>query len=353
MSLKKYITESERAQSFMIEGDVFVAVVNEELALEFDVASHNDDGVVVEADDYALSVLESCGCTMDDDDISEDAKEKFEPHMMYDPKTGEGKKANVKQDHLDMKAKGWEHDKPNTVKESVEVTTNYSDQATFHERMGNKDTAAYYMRKHHEALAESFKLVEDADDVADTIKRKLMNMPGFNDLVRQHGIDRIIESVDQEAKFNDSSVSTMVNNVVLDLENVNEDKKRWKQTSMSPEAAIEKYGKENVKVKKGALRNGDDMVEILSEAEYQGRKVKLGKPTKGDVKKFKVYVKDPKTGNVKKVNFGDPNMEIRRDNPAAKKSFRARHNCSDKKDRTKAGYWSCRMWSSKPVSKIV
>jgi hypothetical protein len=46
-------------------------------------------------------------------------------------------------------------------------------------------------------------------------------------------------------------------------------------------------------------------------------------------------------------------MEIRRDNPAAKKSFRARHNCSDKKDRTKAGYWSCRMWSSKPVSKIV
>jgi hypothetical protein len=91
----------------------------------------------------------------------------------------------------------------------------------------------------------------------------------------------------------------------------------------------------------------------IPEAEYQGREVKLGKPMQGDVKKFKVYVKDPKTGNIKKVNFGDPNMEIRRDNPAAKKSFRARHNCSDKKDRTKAGYWSCRMWSSKPVSKIV
>jgi hypothetical protein len=91
----------------------------------------------------------------------------------------------------------------------------------------------------------------------------------------------------------------------------------------------------------------------MDEAEYQGREVKLGKPMQGDVKKFKVYVKDPKTGNTKKVNFGDPNMEIRRDNPAAKKSFRARHNCSDKKDRTKAGYWSCRMWSSKPVSKIV
>ena len=91
----------------------------------------------------------------------------------------------------------------------------------------------------------------------------------------------------------------------------------------------------------------------LDEAEYQGREVKLGKPTTGDVKKFKVYVKDPKTGNVKKVNFGDPNMEIKRDNPERRKNFRARHNCADKTDRTKAGYWSCRMWSNKPVSKIV
>ena len=93
--------------------------------------------------------------------------------------------------------------------------------------------------------------------------------------------------------------------------------------------------------------------EELDEAEYKGREVKLGKPMSGDVKKYKVYVKDPKTGNVKKVNFGDPNMQIRRDNPEARKNFRARHNCSDKKDRTKAGYWSCRMWSKKPVSKIL
>jgi len=96
----------------------------------------------------------------------------------------------------------------------------------------------------------------------------------------------------------------------------------------------------------------DDEKEI-DEAEYKGREVKLGKPMSGDVKKYKVYVKDPKTGNVKKVNFGDPNMQIRRDNPEARKNFRARHNCADKKDRTKAGYWSCRMWSKKPVSKIL
>jgi len=95
--------------------------------------------------------------------------------------------------------------------------------------------------------------------------------------------------------------------------------------------------------------------QILIEAEYKGRKVQLGKPTRGDVKKFKVFVKDPKTGNVKKVNFGDPNAEIRRDNPAARKSFRARHGCGTERasDRTKAAYWSCRLWSKTPVSQIV
>ncbi len=93
----------------------------------------------------------------------------------------------------------------------------------------------------------------------------------------------------------------------------------------------------------------------LDEAEYRGRKVQLGKPMRGDVRKYKVFVKDPKTGNIKKVNFGDPNMEIRRDDPERRKSFRARHGCGTPRasDRTKAAYWSCRMWSSKPVGKIL
>ena len=93
---------------------------------------------------------------------------------------------------------------------------------------------------------------------------------------------------------------------------------------------------------------------LWQEAEYQGRKVKLGKPTRGDVKKFKVYVRDPKTGNVKKVNFGhggtsakkagQKTMRIKKNNPGARKSFRARHKCDTKKDRTTAGYWSCKKW---------
>ena len=82
----------------------------------------------------------------------------------------------------------------------------------------------------------------------------------------------------------------------------------------------------------------------LEEAKYQGRSVPLGKPMRGDVKKFKVYVRDPSTGNVKKVNFGDPNMKIKKSDPKRRKSFRARHNCANPGPRTKARYWSCRKW---------
>ena len=98
---------------------------------------------------------------------------------------------------------------------------------------------------------------------------------------------------------------------------------------------------------------GGKLINTL-EAEYRGRKVKLGKPMRGDVKKFKVYVKDPKTGNVKKVNFGhggtsakkagQKTMRIRKNNPKARKSFRARHNCKNPGPKTKARYWSCRKW---------
>ena len=91
----------------------------------------------------------------------------------------------------------------------------------------------------------------------------------------------------------------------------------------------------------------------LDEAEYRGRKVKLGKPMQGDVKKFKVYVKNPQ-GNVVKVNFGhggtsakkqgEKTMKIRKSNPDARKAFRARHNCDSPGPRHKARYWSCIKW---------
>lgn len=92
-------------------------------------------------------------------------------------------------------------------------------------------------------------------------------------------------------------------------------------------------------------------------AEYQGKDVKLNKPTKGDRKKYKVYVKDPKTDNVKKVEFGDPNLEIKRDDPDRRKNFRSRHKCDSDpkaKDKTRPKYWSCRFWEGgKTVTELL
>ena len=90
----------------------------------------------------------------------------------------------------------------------------------------------------------------------------------------------------------------------------------------------------------------EDWEEIdVEAAEYQGRSVTLNKPfrTKGANKKFGVYTKNEK-GNVVLVRFGDPNMEIKRDDPARRKSFRARHNCDNPGPKYKARYWSCKFW---------
>jgi hypothetical protein len=89
---------------------------------------------------------------------------------------------------------------------------------------------------------------------------------------------------------------------------------------------------------------------MVDEAEYKGKDVALNKPKRGGPKKFYVYVKNPKTGNVKKVNFGDSgNLSVKLNEPGARASFAARHKCAQKKDKTKPGYWSCnigRYWKS-------
>ena len=83
--------------------------------------------------------------------------------------------------------------------------------------------------------------------------------------------------------------------------------------------------------------------EELDEAKYKGKDVKLNKPQRGGSKKFYVYVRDPKSGNIRKVSFGDPNLSVKIKDPERRKSFVARHKCKEKKDKTTAGYWACRV----------
>jgi hypothetical protein len=110
---------------------------------------------------------------------------------------------------------------------------------------------------------------------------------------------------------------------------INESYSEVLEETLDGDAFFEQYG---------WIKLSDDLVE----AEYQGRNVPLNKPMQGDVKKFKVYTK--KGDKVVKVNFGDPDMRIKKSNPERRKSFRARHNCDTATDKTSARYWSCKKW---------
>jgi hypothetical protein len=169
--------------------------------------------------------------------------------------------------------------------------------------------------------------------VAQAIVRRIISQR--TDLLSKYGPERVGDAVDHVAssvgkveEIGSSDVSAWVRRVEQELASHNK---------MSEAGS----GDEPVEPDQDA---DDKRFDDLDEAEYQGRDVPLGKPMQGDVKKFKVYVRDPKTGNVKKVNFGDKTMRIKKSNPARRKSFRARHNCDNPGPRTKARYWSCRKW---------
>jgi hypothetical protein len=128
--------------------------------------------------------------------------------------------------------------------------------------------------------------------------------------------------------------------------------------SLEDEIANSEFGMNYDQLGPGEKEWVDDEIdkmnyENIQEAEYKGKKVELSKPKRGGPKKFYVYVKDPKTGNVKKVNFGaeggGQNLAIKFREPGARASFAARHDCANKKDKTTPGYWSCRIpryWKS-------
>jgi hypothetical protein len=134
---------------------------------------------------------------------------------------------------------------------------------------------------------------------------------------------------------------------------VNEVRDLWKEglINLNEEDTLMVESDLGIKIKRGGeyiyldapyIEESETDGEILDEAKHRGKNVKLGKPfrTSGGPKKFAVYVKS-KSGGIKKVSFGDPNLRVRNKNKGAAKSFRARHKCDQKKDRTTAGYWSC------------
>ena len=138
------------------------------------------------------------------------------------------------------------------------------------------------------------------------------------------------------------------------FELINEGRKEFLSGKYTPKNSAEKeifesdigrfgeYEGQKVPLDFPMIEESVEMDDLLTEAEYQGKKVELGKPKRGGSKKFYVYVMG-KNGKVKKVSFGDKNMSIKVATPERRKSFVARHKCTQKNDRTTPGYWSCRI----------
>ena len=136
------------------------------------------------------------------------------------------------------------------------------------------------------------------------------------------------------------------------LKNVRDkDQKKARSNIMKQQIKrLKDSGKRDIKQIQKEETELNEWGEVTEKDDKSGKE--LNNPTRGDVKKYKVYVRNKK-GNVVKVEFGDPNMSIKRDDPEARKNFRARHNCDQKKDKTTAGYWSCKFWSTKSVTDLM
>jgi hypothetical protein len=185
------------------------------------------------------------------------------------------------------------------------------------------------------AVLEQWAAMEDTDEGDSNVVLETM---GYGGLVGEGNIE------DMEKNIASAAVKP------IPMEEGQMKELMWRDAErMTLEQFVDKYGDED-----WVREFYNNIMGDLDEAKYQGREVALNKPTAGDVKKFKVYVKDPATGNIKKVNFGhggktakrlgQKTMRIRKSNPAARKSFRARHNCANPGPKTKARYWSCRKW---------
>jgi hypothetical protein len=159
----------------------------------------------------------------------------------------------------------------------------------------------------------------------------------------QYHIDNRLSLTDNVFRVYSESYFDLVNEVrklynegVIDL---NEEDRLMVESDLGKRVKI---GNEIVYLDAPYIYETETEEDILAEAKHRGKNVKLGKPfrTPGGPKKFAVYVKSG-NGGVKKVTFGDPGLRVKNANKKAAKSFRARHNCQNKKDRTTAGYWSC------------
>jgi hypothetical protein len=285
--LTDYIAESESP----VAGDTFAINIREECLIESHVVDVVEDGIVIEGDERLLALLEEYGFQLET--IRRYGAVGSSPGMGYTM----GEAFEIDREELKPAHDKGYGDAARGITKSPYNPGSPADKA-YHQGQ-----AAY---KRHFSESQELNLIRSRAGLAETAPYQPETDADHNDPLAAKAAD-------------DAAVDPMEEDGVDPVNAQGQDAEDLQGQATSSVAGA------------------------VDEAEYQGRKVKLGKKMAGDVKKSKVYVRGPK-GNVVKVNFGDPNMRIKKSNPARRKSFRARHNCDNPGPRWKARYWSCRSW---------
>ena len=289
--------------------DDFGISISEEFEIATEIVDILEDGIVVELDETAIGYLTKNGFTFEEVQLDEEKKKGVDGKACWKGYRYAGR---------EKKADGSYKDKCVKVGESIIA-----------EREHHGNMPADAVRTLYNIYQDASQGVKPHYDVegADRIGKAL------DDAARELGVSKYMKSL-----YNSAS-----NAAHMDFDTNPGGFENWFNYVGDHLKALYNIHKE-----KGSYDNDEPDFEVEKEdlemeAKYQGREVPLGKPMKGDVKKSKVYVRGPK-GNVVKVNFGDKKMRIKKSNPKRRKSFRARHNCSNPGPRWKARYWSCRAW---------
>jgi hypothetical protein len=292
-------------------GDEFGISFSEDLEIATTIVGFVEDGIVVELDEEAISIMESNGTRFIGGYLEEGLRDPKDNPCWKDYKPVGTKKKNGRT-------------VPNCVpKESIEESglQYYTGKKKY-----GKDGMAALAKAGRDGASE-----EELGRIKDKYKKEDHGPEDPEASYNVGEFDREGDMAKDQLRTIDSAAEELYS-IIAAEENLPE----WVQKKIT-------LAMDYIDTARDYMKSNKYVESTIDEAEYQGKDVPLGKKLPGDTKKYKVYVKNPK-GNVVKVNFGDKKMRIKKSNPERRKSFRARHNCENPGPRHKARYWSCKNW---------